>query len=130
MALNATSIVDAVKVRFSRRTRGMVETMRESQFTLRAQIEIAAATMAAIRYARENSAPLTTVESLVPKYLPKVPLDPFSNQPLLVLANTNSPSIYSVGPDKRDDHGKSDDIVGGHKDSTWLRVLSGALGAQ
>ena len=129
MALNATNVVEALKDRFSQRTREMIATMRESQFTLRAQIEIAAATMAAIRYARENSAPLTNVEILAPKYLPKVPIDPFSHRPLLVLT-TNGPSIYSVGPNKRDDRGNSDDIVSGHRDSTWINVVTGALSSQ
>lgn len=130
MALNATNVVEALKDRFSQRTREMIETMRESQFTLRAQIEIAATTMAAICYARENSAPLTNVETLAPKYLPKVPIDPFSNRPLLVLTTTNRASIYSVGPNKRDDHGTSDDIVAGHRDSTWINVITGALSSQ
>ena len=81
-----------------------------------------------IRYTRENAVALTNVESLVPKCMAKIPMDPFSNQPLLLSVNsTNAPFIYSVGPNRRDDHGKMDDIVSGHRDSTWFRALSNVM---
>ena len=131
MSLNATNILDAVKARFSPRTRGLVEKTRESHNKLRAQIEIAAATMAMIRYTRENTTGLTNVESLAPKYLRTIPIDPFSNQPLLVfVSSTNAPIVYSVGPNRRDDQGTSDDIVSGQRDNTWFRALSNAMSPQ
>ena len=87
--------------------------------------------MAMIRYTREKGAALTKVEALAPNYLARSPMDPFSNKPLLIwMDSTDALSIYSVGPNRRDDLGKSDDIVSGHHDSTWFRVLSNVMGAQ
>jgi len=60
MVVNATNMIDAIKTRFSSRSRKMVNRTDESYLNLRAQIEIAAATMAAIRYERENQSPETT----------------------------------------------------------------------
>ena len=44
---------------------------------------------------------------LVPAWLPAVPLDPFSNRPLVYRITTNSFLLYSVGPDGKDDQGTS-----------------------
>ena len=130
MSVNATNIVDAVKTRFSSRTGAMVNKTRESHSRLRVQIEIVAATMGALRYTRENPTPLTNVEFLAPKYLRSVPLDPYSNRPLLVLNTTNTPIVYSVGPNKRDDHAKSDDILPGFRDNTASRIMLNAITSQ
>lgn len=51
------------------------------------------------------------LEELVPKYLKRVPSDPFSGQPLVYRGQGTSWLLYSLGPDKVDDGGKP---VGGN----------------
>lgn len=46
------------------------------------------------------------LDDLVPKYLQRVPTDPFSNQPLVYRAQGTNWLLYSVGPDGVDDGGK------------------------
>lgn len=43
---------------------------------------------------------------LSPKYLPEVPLDPFSGQEFKYVSKTGSMALYSIGPDKTDDGGR------------------------
>jgi hypothetical protein len=40
--------------------------------------------------------------------LPDVPIDPFSEQPMLMTTIDDNPVIYSVGSDERDDHALAD----------------------
>jgi hypothetical protein len=54
--------------------------------------------------AKNGKLPMALAE-LVPAWLPAVPLDPFSNRPLVYRVTTNSFLIYSVGPDGKDDQG-------------------------
>jgi len=49
--------------------------------------------------------PPDTLGRLVPAYLPAVPGDPFSGQPLVYAHSTNGLLVYSVGPDRKDDGG-------------------------
>jgi hypothetical protein len=49
-------------------------------------------------------APASLAE-LVPDYLPAVPIDPFSGQPLVYRVKAGKPVVYSVGPDEVDDGG-------------------------
>lgn len=43
---------------------------------------------------------------LVPKYLPHLPTDPFSDKPLVYRPNGTNWMLYSLGPDRVDDDGK------------------------
>jgi hypothetical protein len=56
-------------------------------------------------YQAKNGKPPGALTELVPAWLPAVPLDPFSNRPLVYRVTTNSFQIYSVGPDGKDDQG-------------------------
>ncbi len=57
-------------------------------------------------YRREQGQPPAALVDLVSaKVLPAVPLDPFSQQPLVYRTMTNSWLLYSVGPDGKDDGG-------------------------
>ena len=56
-------------------------------------------------YEAKNGKPPMALAELVPSWLPAVPLDPFSNRPLIYRATTNSFLLYSVGPDGQDDQG-------------------------
>lgn len=56
-------------------------------------------------YTGTNGKPPATLAELVPAWLPAVPIDPFSDKPLLYRVITNSFLLYSVGPDRKDDQG-------------------------
>jgi hypothetical protein len=56
-------------------------------------------------YAAKNGKPPMALAELVPALLPAVPIDPFSNRPLVYRVTTNSFLLYSVGPDGKDDQG-------------------------
>jgi hypothetical protein len=51
------------------------------------------------------------LEELAPAYLTRVPLDLFNGQALRYRADANGYTLYSVGPNGRDDKGAGDDIV-------------------
>lgn len=67
------------------------------------------ATLLAIRwYALEHDGQRPeTLEQLVPRYLPAVPLDPFlaGGKPIRYIPDGDTPSVYSVGTDGRDNNG-------------------------
>jgi hypothetical protein len=46
-----------------------------------------------------------TLEQLVPEFLPRVPLDPFNNQPLKMISTDDELKVYSVGGNGIDDNG-------------------------
>ena len=56
-------------------------------------------------YQAKNGKPPEALAELVPAWLPAVPLDPFSQQPLVYRVSTNGFLLYSVGPDGKDDQG-------------------------
>lgn len=83
----------------------------EAKFLLRARRLQAEADLdrlgAAIRLHRLDQGKLPTrLEELVPRYLPSVPIDPFSGRPMIYRIETNTFVLYSLGPDKRDDGGE------------------------
>ncbi len=47
-----------------------------------------------------------TLGQLVPEYLTEIPMDPFIGEPLKYVTNQDSATVYSVGFDLKDDHGK------------------------
>lgn len=59
--------------------------------------------------------PPETLDQLVPKYLPAVPLDPYDGQPLRYLPGADDFQLYSIGADGMDDGGR-----GGTVRQTWL----------
>lgn len=68
-------------------------------------------------YADHNAWP-DSLQDLVPRYIEKLPLDPFNKQPLRFSAQQQRCRVYSVGPNLKDDGGekmpanpKSPDIV-------------------
>jgi hypothetical protein len=123
MSMNAGNIVDALREHFSPQSRARIKHARELRLNICAEVELAAATAAGIRYTIEEKTVLTNAESLVPKYLDSIPPDPFSNRPLLNLKTNNGPAFYSVGPNLRDDQGKSDDIAPIFRDPNAIRIL-------
>jgi hypothetical protein len=59
------------------------------------------------RYRREHGEQLPArPQSLVPDYLPALPIDPFSGQPLIVANEAHGYVVYSIGANRRDDGGR------------------------
>lgn len=75
-----------------------------------AEAESADAAIAAELYRRKNGKWPAKLDDLVPDFLPAVPKDPFTNQPLVIKADGKSCKVYSVGADGIDNGGnlKSD----------------------
>jgi hypothetical protein len=63
------------------------------------------ALLAAIRYHRANGRWSTTLEELVPEFLPTVPIDAYDEKPLRLLVTDQELKIYSVGENELDDGG-------------------------
>jgi hypothetical protein len=59
-------------------------------------------------YRRERGELPATLDSLVPKYLPNVPVDPFTDSPMIYKVTDEGFAIYSVGKNKTDDGGRFD----------------------
>jgi hypothetical protein len=58
-------------------------------------------------YQREQGPlPPDSLAALVPKYLPSVPIDPYTNRPLVYRVDRGGYTLYSVGQDGRDDAGR------------------------
>jgi hypothetical protein len=63
-------------------------------------------------YRREHSNLPESLDLLVPKYLPNVPIDPFNGKPMLYKVDEKGFTIYSVGKNKVDDGGRIDNKPG------------------
>jgi hypothetical protein len=127
---NATNVLDLVRTRFGSHTRALMEKSRESHLNLRAQVEVLAATMGAVCYARENSKSVVDVAGLAPNYLSRTPIDPYVEGGLRVTTSTNGIVFYSVGKNRADEKGKGDDIALKHTDHTAMQVMMRALSGQ
>jgi len=74
-----------------------------------ARRDSADASIAAELYRRRQGIWPRKLENLVPKYLPRVPDDPFTDNPLQVKASEEHFAVYSLGRDMQDDGGKFSD---------------------
>jgi hypothetical protein len=70
-----------------------------------AEIRLLMADLAVRLYQREHERLPQTLSDLVPSYLPSVPIDPYSGQPLIYRPEDGSFLLYSVGQDGSDDGG-------------------------
>ena len=78
----------------------------EKEARTQAQIRVLLASLA-IRCARRDAKAFPrNLNTLVPKYLKAVPVDPFTGKPLRYRVDEGGCIIYSVGPDGVDDGGK------------------------
>lgn len=59
-------------------------------------------------YRREHGKLPLTLDALVPKYLPSIPIDPFTGNPMIYKVEDTGFKIYSLGKNKVDDGGKLD----------------------
>ncbi len=71
-----------------------------------AHVRLLAVELALRCYRAENSRLPAHLDELVPKYLSKLPQDPFTGQPLIYRAQGTDWLLYSVGTDRVDDGGR------------------------
>ena len=76
------------------------------------QLQVARAALAIERFRLAHSQLPTTLDELIPAYLPVVPEDPFASQPLHYIARKQGFTIYSVGTDREDNSGISTNAHG------------------
>jgi hypothetical protein len=76
---------------------------------MRARLLCASAAVAALRFRNDNGRWPATLDELVGKYIDAVPTDPVTGASLLFTAGGNSLSVYSTGPDGKDNGGDLED---------------------
>jgi hypothetical protein len=88
-------------------TRLMTKDAERTHHKAVARVRLLQAELALRCYRSEQTRVPARLEDLVPSYLQRVPLDPFSGRPLLYRPQGTNWLLYSVGPDRVDDGGKS-----------------------
>jgi len=83
-----------------------LESGPDTVFETRARLRSAAAALAALRFKNDTGKWPDTLATLVPKYLDKVPLDPYADAPLVYRVLDDGILVYSVGVKGKDDGGK------------------------
>jgi hypothetical protein len=79
------------------------------------------------RYRRDRGNVPRALSDLVPHYVSDVPVDPFSGHPLLFRAGADAYTIYSVGPNQKDDGGDLTSELRATVQRGWgRRVIRGA----
>jgi len=69
-----------------------------------ALVRVARVAVATEQYRRDHRDALPArLDDVVPGYLPKVPVDPYSGWPLLYRTESHTYAVYSIGPNHRDD---------------------------
>lgn len=81
----------------------------EADGRTQALVRAATVRIALQRYRLEHGQFPESIEQLVPKFLDKVPEDPFDGQPLRYAIRDGEPLVYSVGRDQVDNGGDGDD---------------------
>ncbi len=61
------------------------------------------------RFRREHGKLPQKLDELVPKFLPRIPIDPYDGKPLRYVLRKNEYTVYSVGEDGVDDGGQGDE---------------------
>ncbi|MCC6949886.1 MAG: hypothetical protein IT433_00415 [Phycisphaerales bacterium] len=81
-------------------------------------------------YRRETGAWPQTLDALVPRYMPSVPLDPFDGKPMRYSLSGGVATLYSIGADAKDDGGVPPATESGKKNVNSLRLfVKGRSGA-
>jgi hypothetical protein len=73
---------------------------------IQAYLRCAIVALAVERYRLAHGQWPDSLNSLVPEFLPKIPLDPYDAKPLRYRRLQDGVVIYSIGPDKVDNGGK------------------------
>ena len=79
------------------------------------------------RFRRDRGNVPSALSDLVPQYLNDVPVDPFTGRPLLFRLSADAYTIYSVGPNQKDDGGDLTSELRGAVERGWgRRAIRGA----
>lgn len=78
----------------------------ELDLRLHARLDLARTALAIERYRLATGKPPEELNSLVPKYLAQLPIDPFDGQPIRYRRERSGYVLYSVGEDARDNSGR------------------------
>src|SRR5262249_49153376 len=87
-------------------TRDMMRNARKRHDLAAARLRLITTEMALRCCLSENKAPPIGLELLVPQYLRRLPIDPFSGAALVYRPQGTNWLLYSIGPDGLDDGGK------------------------
>jgi hypothetical protein len=87
----------------------LVEIWRTCQ-QAQAMLRCAVVAVAMERYRLANGRWPDKVDEVVPKYLTKVPADPYDGKPLRYARHKDVVVVYAIGPDGKDDGGKPDEL--------------------
>lgn len=104
----------------------VVKKSKERHELVAARLCLLLAEMALRCYQADQGKPAENLQALVPKYLKQMPLDPFSNQPLVYRPGKPHWTLYSLGPDCKDDGGLPLGKVAANSTSIGLNNNSGA----
>lgn len=79
----------------------------ERRFELtKARLRLLAADLAVRRYWLEHKQYPDQLADVAPKYVSAVPVDPYSDKPLIYRKGDDTYTLYSIGPDRHDDGGQ------------------------
>jgi ABC-type Na+ efflux pump permease subunit len=78
--------------------------------TSRARLRCASTALACERYRLARGAWPSALEELVPRFLPRLPIDPFDGKPIRFRRENDHFVLYSVGEDRRDDGGRTEAV--------------------
>jgi hypothetical protein len=87
------------------------------------------AAIAAERHRQQSGSYPAKLDDLVPSFLPAVPSDPFTGQPLRIIAGPDELVIYSVGLNGMDDQGVENENRGEPDLVVRARTAKGSAGA-
>ena len=121
--LNAKNLFEHLRYRFLGKLKEVFEGAEERYLNTAAQMEILAATMAALKHTME--------EKKWPERLEEVGgtgfVDPYTGEALRYLVRETNFVIYSAGPNREDDGGQKDDVTLEHEDSVVWKMMAEAL---
>jgi hypothetical protein len=89
-----------------RQVQGLMKASETRHKAVVAHERLLTAELALRCYASTHGGGPARLEDLVTNYLSKVPLDPFTGQPLIYKPQSTNWLLYSVGPDGLDDGGR------------------------
>jgi hypothetical protein len=99
----AATMIRASGVLTKQKTQAL-ESLREASRRNEAIRRLVLADLAVRLYQKEHQgAPPISLEALVPATLPRVPIDPFTDKPLVYRVVEHGYQLYSTGPDRDDD---------------------------
>jgi hypothetical protein len=97
--------INSVRWGHARMSAVMTLVMPTSSHRSHAELRCASAALAAERYRLAKGKWPDSLGALVPDYLPAVPKDPYTGEPIRLRRLDDGLAVYSVGPDKKDEGG-------------------------